>query len=205
MALATTAVTDTSTYIFDYLFKCRIPNLQTMSEEYIRFFGMPTTGDPSIDKAMADQWITTMIPISKMVEYSKQGITIKVVKYEDVKTIYSYISLHLQAWKNQIGNGINIGNAPIDDLIDLDAFANIVYDHAKFQFTRDIADSILERQMSTITRFNKSNFFKPDIKVKDSDGDGITRINSEPVDNFPKRESLSDIFKDRKIGYRKWS
>lgn len=205
MALATTPVIDTSNYIFDYLFKCRIPNLQTMSEEYIRFFGMPTTGDPSIDKAMADQWITTMIPISKMVEYSKQGITIKVVKYEDVKTIYNYISLHLQAWKNQIGNGINIGSAPIDDLIDLDAFANIVYDHAKFQFTRDIADSLLERQMSGITRFNKSNFFKPDIKINETGSDNITRINSEPVDNYPKRESLSDIFKDRKIGYRKWN
>ena len=204
MALAATPVIDTSTYIFDYLFKCRIPNLQTMSEEYIRFFGMPTTGDPSIDQAMADQWITTMLPISKMVEYSKQGITIKIVKYDDVKVMYNYISLHLQAWKNQIGNGINVGDAPIDDLIDLDAFANLVYDQAKYQFTRDIADSLLERQMSTITRFNKSNFFKPDIKINDS-GDNITRINSEPVDNYPKRESLSDIFKDRKIGYKKWN
>ena len=204
MALATTPVIDTSTYIFDYLFKCRIPNLQTMSEEYIRFFGMPTTGDPSIDQAMADQWITTMLPISKMVEYSKQGITIKIVKYDDVKVMYNYISLHLQAWKNQIGNGINVGDAPIDDLIDLDAFANLVYDQAKYQFTRDIADSLLERQMSTITRFNKSNFFKPDIKINDS-GDNITRINAEPIDNYPKRESLSDIFKDRKIGYKKWN
>lgn len=204
MALATTPVIDTSAYIFEYLFKCRIPNLQTMSEEYIRFFGMPTTGDPSIDQAMADQWITTMLPISKMVEYSKQGITIKIVKYDDVKVMYNYITLHLQAWKNQIGNGINVGDAPIEDLIDLDAFANLVYDQAKYQFTRDIADSLLERQMSTITRLNKSNFFKPDIKINDS-GDNITRINSEPIDNYPKRESLSDIFKDRKIGYKKWN
>jgi hypothetical protein len=204
MVLATTPVIDTSAYIFEYLFKCRIPNLQTMSEEYIRFFGMPTTGDASIDQAMADQWITTMLPISKMVEYSKQGITIKIVKYDDVKVMYNYITLHLQAWKNQIGNGINVGDAPIDDLIDLDAFANLVYDQAKFQFTRDIADSLLERQMSTITRFNKSNFFKPDIKINDT-GDNITRINSEPIDNYPKRESLSDIFKDRKIGYKKWN
>lgn len=195
---------DTASYLFDYLFKCRIPNLQTMSVEYIAFFGMPTTGDQGIDKELADQWITTMINISKMVEYHKQGISIKIAKYEDVKTIYNYISLHLQAWKRQIEDGINLGDAPIDDLIDLDAFANTVYDHAKYQFTRDIADSILARHMSSIVRFNKNNFFKTEAP-KETSEDGITRINAEEIDPHPKRESLADIFKDRKIGARRWS
>lgn len=205
MGLAHPPVIDTSSYLWDYLFKCRIPNLQTMSEEYIRFFGMPTTGDPGIDKALNDQWITTMIPISKMVEYSRQGISIKIVKYDDVKTIYNYISLHLQAWKNQIGNGLNIGDAPIDDLIALDEFANLVYDHAKYQFTRSMADSILARHLGTVNKLNKTNFFKPNININNPD-DKITKINSIEEDNkLPERESLADIFKDRKIGARKWT
>ena len=195
---------DTASYLFDYLFKCRIPNLQTMSVEYISFFGMPTTGDQGIDKELADQWITTMIPISKMVDFHNQGISIKVVRYEDVKVIYNYISLHLQAWRKQIEHGINLGDAPIDDLIALDAFANTVYDHAKHQFTRTMADSILARHMSSIVRFNKDNFFKTEAP-KENTSDGITRINSEEVDPHPKRESLADIFKDRKIGARKWN
>lgn len=203
MSLAHPPITDTTAYLWDYLFKCRIPNLQTMSEEYIRFFGMPTTGDPGIDQAMADQWITTMIPISKMVEYSKQGISIKIVKYDDVKTIYSYISLHLQAWKNQIGNGLNIGDAPIDDLIALDEFANLVYDHAKYQFTRSMADSILARHLNGVTKFNKTNFFKPDINI--TNPDNITKINDAEDVKLPERESMADIFKDRKIGARKWT
>lgn len=205
MPIPVPPVSDTTTLIWDRLFMCRIPNLQTMSEEYIRFFGMPTTGDPGIDKEMSNQLITTMISIAKMVEYSKDGISIRVVKTEDVKTIYEFISLHLQAWKHQISNGINIGNAPIDDLIAMDSFANIVYDKAKFQFTRTMADSIMTRYLSNSSKINKTNFFKEGTDPTEVSL-GITRINQDDaVDNFPKRESLTDIFKDRKIGGRKWN
>lgn len=204
MAIAVTPVSDTTVYIFDYKFKVKIPNLQTQSVEYIRFFGVPTTGDSQIDQALKEEWITTMLPISQMVTYSNEGIPIKVCSYEDIKTIYNYISLHLNAWKNQIGNGINIGDAPIDDLIALDAFANVVYDHAKFQFDRSIADSILARHIGAVTKFNKHNFFKPEINIAIQDGD-ITKINEIVEDIHPERESLADIFKDRKIGARKWS
>lgn len=201
--MAETVRIDTAEIIFTRLFKCRIPNLQTMSEDYIRIFGMPTTGDAGIDNELANEWITTMLTIEKMAEYHKQNVQLKIVRYEDVKEIYDHISNHLQAWRHQIENGINIGDAPIEDLILLDDFANTVYDHAKYQFTRTMADSLLQRHLSGILRVNKHNFFKDDPTVTTTEDKTV--INGEDEDKHPKRESLANIFKDRMIGNRRWN
>jgi hypothetical protein len=205
MTLATISTADTSRNLWELKFLCRFPELQTRSIEHIKFFGTPTTNDSAIDKELAQQWITSYITIDEMVEHFKKGVPIKVVSYEDVKKIYDYISQHLHAWKSQLSNGLNVGDAPISDLVDLDRFANVVYDHAKFQFTREMADSILAKSMAGIVKYNRTNFFKPEIKVKTDEN--ITRINAEeePEDLYPKRESLSDLFKDRQITTRKWS
>lgn len=185
---------DTTALIFDSLFLCRFPDMQTRSAEHIRMFGIVYTGDSAMDKDLSNQWITTYITIAKMVEFHKTSVPIKVVKYEDVKKIYDYISRHLHAWKSHIEDGLNIGNAPIDDLIAMDEFANTVYDQAKFQFTRSIADSILMRQLSTVGRFNKDNIFSTPVVSEN------TVIN--PIEDTFKRDSLADIFKDRKVGKR---
>lgn len=198
---------DTTVYIFDYLFKCRIPNLQSMSVNYIKHFGMPTTGNSSIDKNLNSQLITTMLPISKMVEYFKDDVPVYIVSSADIKLIYEYISNHLHLWKKQLEIGLNLGDVPIDDLIAMDKFANVVYDHAKFQFTQEIVDSLLIKHMSNTIRVNRNNFFK--TKPETSTGDGtdknsITKINSNNEEIYPTRESLTDLFKDRKIGFKSW-
>lgn len=203
MAVATIPTVDTVKNLWDYKFLCRFPELQTRSVEHIKFFGTPTTNDPGIDRELANQWITSFININDMVEFNKKGIPIKVVKYEDVKKIYEFISQHIHAWKIQLSNGLNIGDAPIDDLIDLDNFANVVYDHAKHQFTRETADSLFARGLANVVRYNKTNFFKPEVKI--TLDEGITKINAEEEDPHPKRESLSDLFKDVKLSTRKWS
>jgi hypothetical protein len=198
---------DTATLIWERLFRCRFPHLQTLTEADIRTFGMPVTGNSIVDKSMANQWITTSICIAKMVEYHKDGVPIRVVNISDTKIIYEHITKHLQAWRLRLERGINIGDAPIDDLVAMDAFANSVYAHAKYQFTRGIAGSILMRHMSGVMKLNKTNMIKIKPEVAPSaDEDGITRINSEKEeDNYPQRESLSDIFKNRAVGFRKWN
>lgn len=191
-------------FIFEYLYKVRIPNLQSMSPDYIKHFGMPTSGDAGIDAALANQLITTMLPISKMVDYHREGVAVYVVRQVDVKEIYDHISRHLHAWREQLEHGLNIGSAPIDDLIAMDEFANSVYDHAKYQFTRDTVDSLLLRQMSSTVRLNRDNFFKTKPPTETNvDGRGISRIHAAE-DDLPARESLTDIFRDRKIGRKLW-
>ena len=133
---------DTAAPLWDELFTVRIPQLQMTTTHDIEKFGTYTTGDRGIDKAMSNQWRTTMLPISKMVEFYQEGCQIKIVYEADVKKIYEFISDHLNAWKDMLTNGINVGNAPVEDLIAMDAFANAVYEHAKYQFTQEVKISL---------------------------------------------------------------
>lgn len=189
-----TDIKDTSYYIWEPLFRVRVPQLQTTSAEYIRHFGTPTTGDASIDRDLANQLIDTAIPIAKMVEYFKKGIPVYIAKTSDTKIIYEYIENHLLAWKRRLEVGVNIANAPIEDLILLDRFANSVYEHAKYHFTPDVVESTFLRSMPTM--ISKSNFLSAPAQPSTAE--------QTEEDNYPKRDSLTDHFKDRRIGVRKW-
>lgn len=194
---------DTTYYIWEILFRCRVPQLQTTSAEYIRHFGVPSTGIPEYDKSLANQLIDTAISIVKMVEYFKKGIPVYIVQQKDVKTIYEYIENHIHAWKNNIQKGVHIGNAPIDDLIAMDQFANKIYEHAKYNFTKEMADSLLLRQISGVMSVNKFNIIKP-VEEEELKTITVNAIEEDQDDGYAKRESFADLFKNRKVGDRKW-
>lgn len=199
---------DTTKLIWDYLYLARVPYLQSTSIEYLKRYGSYTTGDREIDRELSNQWITTMININQMVEYFREGVQIKIVNYNDTKEIYAHISEHLAAWNERLLKGINIGNAPIEDLILMDEFANAVYAHAKYQFTRETVNSIVARRLSEVGRFNGSNFFKTPLPTKKDnqqiDPDGTIRINADDPNAPPERESLSDFLKDRLVGFKRF-
>lgn len=194
---------DSRTYIFDYLFRCKVPYLESCSPDYIKHFGMHTTGNDAIDKTLANQLIDTYCTIAQMVEYFDKGVRIYIPVPDDLKFMYDCITHHLSLWKHQLQHGINIGDAPVEDLIKLDAFANSVYAHAKYQFTPEIAQSLLVRHMSSIS-LNKTSFFRnkpvePEEQKRDQSG----RVIAQPVDDrFPQRESMAEVFKGRKFGTR---
>ena len=198
---------DTTVKLWDYLYKVRLPYLQSRSINDLQKFGTTVTGVSALDDDIQNQWITTMLSVAQMVELFKEGIPIKVVSTKDVKEIYDSISHHIHAWTNMLTHGINIGNAPIDDLITLDEFANTIYEHAKYQFTAETVNSLMAQQMNTIQRVNAHNFFSSNIMRNLNNPDreeGITRINA-PIDKeqIPDRESMADFFKDRLITLRR--
>ena len=131
-----------------------------------------------------------------MVEYFTKGIPVYIVKQADVKTIYEYIENHLLAWKRQLEQGVNIGGAPVDDLIAMDAFANKIYEHAKYHFTREVADSIFLRQMGAI---NRNTFISPLSTPAPVNSD-----KTDENDGYHSRDSLAEHFKEKRVGIRKW-
>jgi len=197
---------DTTVNLWDYYFKIRVPYLQSRSMDYIKRYGVNITGIAEIDKDINNQLLTTMAPISTMLDYFKEGVTVRVVKASDTELIYKYISEHIHAWKMRLERGINIGDAPIDDLILMDKFANVVYEHAKYQLTPDILDSLMARQMNEVQRINAHNFFKGNIlsnlNSSSKANDGITMINSSE-EQLPDRDSLGEFFRNRLITLRR--
>ena len=199
----TRPVLDTTTYIWDYYFAARVPQLESASLDYMRMYGTYTTMDRDIDQALSTQWLTTMMNINQMVDYFKDGVQIRIVKEADVKTIYEYISAHLEAWRERLTRGINIGDAPIEDLIAMDEFANVVYIHAKHQFTRDMVDSLFANALGSTMGLNHTNFFRTGIKSPervDIGGMGRITVDQEPE---PQRDSsLADLLKNRLVRLR---
>ncbi len=80
-----------------------------------------------LDEDLAKQWVRTFRPIHILAELYDDGHRIKIIHYEDLKKIYEAITEHLEYWKYNINYGINVGNAPIDDLMKLDRLANDIY------------------------------------------------------------------------------
>lgn len=200
MSAQPVAPLDTTEAIWGKLYTVRVPSIETTNLEYIRIYGTPVTGDKGIDNTLAHQFITTMLPISKMVDYYRRGVPVKVVVRSDTKLIYEAISAHLQAWMNQLNNGVNIGNAPLEDLVAMDEFANAVFEHARFQFTQGMVDSVLVRNMAAITGLSRNNFFKKKDTGPMLNRNGTVMTDEERNDVvYPKRQSMADMFSDVRV------
>lgn len=121
-------------------YQCRVPYIQTLSVEELEEHGLPTAGDPHHDHAMQWEPILISIPIHRMAELWSSGANIALVNKSDAPKIYEAISAHLFAWKNHIENSYHPTQPPIEDLLVLDQFANIIYEHAKYAYDKTFID-----------------------------------------------------------------
>jgi hypothetical protein len=145
--------------IFEKLYRIRVPEFYSRTVDDIRRNGVMISGIKEYDNSYKEAWITKDQTINQMVELFRRNVSIRVVKYSDTKDIYDTIQTHLMQWYEVIRKDMNVGNAPIDDLMLLDKFAAKVYDKAKHFFTPEIQQSMFGSTMSTGMRVNMSNFF----------------------------------------------
>jgi len=188
---------DTTVKLWDILYKVRMPYLQSRSTEDMRKYGVRLSSNDMLNQSISDEWITTLISVSQMVDYFGEGVPIQVVNSSEIKTIYQDLTDHLLQWKSILEKGINIGDAPMDDLILMDEFASTLFSFARYEYTDSMSDSILIRQLGGQGQFTAASLFKP------IDDTNIARINADDPDEddsaLPKRDGLSSFFKDRLV------
>lgn len=184
---------DTSYYIFNSKFLCRVPYIATRSVDHIRHFGMPSTGYKELDKGTESELVTFYLSIAQMAEYFKKGTVVRILKNDDIVRIYEIISEHLNAWKLELSKRLNIGDAPVEDLIVLDQLANAVYVHARHQFTREIVDSLLLKEMDSKLPFTPesliSNMRRQDQKKLPVE----ERTEEKPPERMPMEKFFSSF------------
>lgn len=174
--------------IWERLFLISICYKDSLSSEHIKTFGMPTVGDKQIDNDIHNQMVDRYLTIDQMIEYFKQGINVYVKIHKETKDIYDIISAYLVCWKEYLDNGINIGGAPIDDLVTLDRFATSVYDHAVEHISDDYVNSNIFKHIGN-RKVGRAAFDKPPEEV----------IIPGQV---KQRESLATLFSDRVFSAR---
>lgn len=191
--------------LWEHLYRVSIPAGSMQPIEYHREVGMLSSGDPKIDLMQANAWTPTWITINTMIDLHTHGVPIRVTDYKDTKLIYDSISEHLERWLSQLRRAVNIGGAPIDELMAMDDFANTVYAHAKYVFTHDVVNSLLGQHMMGVSAIGPMNFFKTGAvltnhnQTSEERDASIHRYNPEKAE----RASLADFLKITSVNIRR--
>lgn len=188
--------------MWEEYFMVRILYLQSLSRKHIEAYGVRISGIEEIDRYQSQREIVTQMTIDQMFEKHREGATIRVLNYDDTARIYNIINQHLIAWAEYLSRGVNVGNAPLKDLIELDAFANIVYDKARCVFTEEMRKYAQE---DNFMKIQEINFFNILQNARDS---GVRRTrkgieihsvldtvdDEQPNREAPERNALKDLF-----------
>jgi len=182
---------DTRYYLWEPKFLCRMRYSDSMTIGQLRSRGIYTSGDPVEDKRMMNSQTNFYLSINDMVEYFRQGIVVSVLDRADTATIYEHISNHINAFREEINKAFTMDHIPLDDLVLLDQFASTVYEHAKHEFTKDAAHSLIARRMDALAGFTPSNILGEEKRAAVP---ATTPEGEEEDDGYQKRDSLADYF-----------
>lgn len=187
--------------IWERLFGIQIQFKDTIPLDQVSSRGIPTVGDSSIDKAVLNDWVYKYITINDMVEYHRNGISFMITNHKETGDIYKIIHEYLLAWKERVENGLNIGNAPLEDLIALDAFATSIYPHACEYLQVDLTESSLMNWLTGKSFMNRSFISNRIAALRDQEYNDSLPDDQREV---KKHQTLADVFSDAVITKRTW-
>jgi hypothetical protein len=191
---------DTQYYIFNEQFYCQMKFIETLSVEQIREYGMPYSGDAYYDRQTPNEVRSYVKTINEMVEFFKKGATIIIPRQADTAKIYQRVQDHLLAWRNYLDRTVNPNVAPLQDLIDLDNFAQAIHPYAKKFFTKEEHASVFKRHLGGLSRVDFANILgpSPDQETQDTAGAPVPEKSTD-------RESMADLFAShRQNGAYRW-
>ena len=120
--------------IWDWLYTVSIPDHVTQNPDYIKKFGIRSSGDKEFDQANRDAFITVKIPIAKILEYYTVGVEIRIPSREDLITIHKNIELYLNEWKEYIQSSVH-GQSDVQChkalILNLEKLSKYIFDRAK--------------------------------------------------------------------------
>jgi hypothetical protein len=189
---------DTRYYLFQQLWRCKVPLLAMKTSAELERFGMPTVGDREYDMSVANETQIRMLTVNQMMEAFNRGVRIQICDHTDVEKIYMHIQAHLTAWRDAIHFSYN-ARAPTQDLIDLDRFADVVFGKARHALVDKPIEFGVEHEISQVLRFNRENIMRAPTTVT-----RINEIKDEPnEDHLPVRDSLVEVFNANRSSSRR--
>ena len=118
--------------IWEDLYTVLIPEQVTMNRDFIKKFGVHTTGYKEVDKMMASNFTTVMIPIIKITEYFEDGVPIEIPSRDDMIVMHKKIELYLEEWREHIRKSFHSDPSEHKNLImNLERLSKHIYLKAK--------------------------------------------------------------------------
>jgi hypothetical protein len=139
--------------IWHYFVECMIPQMYLYSEEYVKKFGLYSSGDPDIDSQAYQSTVRAQLTVAQMATYFFAGAPISLVNPDESKQIYGWIVAHLGDWQEEVHKDPNLKDqVPVDDLRMLDDFAKEIYPMARQHMDHEISGSRLFRSLDRLSR-----------------------------------------------------
>ena len=138
--------------IWHYTFTCTIAQMHLVSAEFLEQGGSITSGNPAIDRQMANNIVTVQITPAAMAGFLAEGATLALVEMSDAAKIYQMIHDHLSDWQRALQNNPHVIKAPVDELRQLDALATAIYPQARVFFRSDPFHGKLVNVLMGMTR-----------------------------------------------------
>lgn len=127
--------------IWEDLYAVYAPDFVTMNRDYIRKFGVPSSGDKEVDKMMATNLSYVRIPIIRILEYFDNGVDVQIPSRKDLIAIHKHIENYLGEWRDHIKYDINLDRSKNKELLlGLERLSKLIFDKAH---PREVMDQIL--------------------------------------------------------------
>lgn len=117
---------DVAKRLFNDLWCVSIPELYFHSEEELRTFGVPWTGDTRMNRAMMNEPRSTYMSIAAMAIWHSEGAPITLKNFNDSLTIYELIDHHIRNWWWIMNEYPAIEAPPLEDFIKLQALIDAI-------------------------------------------------------------------------------
>lgn len=126
--------------IWDKLYTVLIPDNLTQQPEYIKRFGVRSTGNKKFDSILSNSFTTVMIPIIQILDYFEEGYEIQIPSREDMIQIHKDIEAYLLEWKEHLKYDINLSvNQNKQLILSLEKLSKNLYNKAK---PREVIDQL---------------------------------------------------------------
>ncbi len=130
--------------IFSSIYRADIPDQLSLDPEYVRIFGIHTTGCKESDNTLKTLFTTVMITPIQMIDYYEKGLEIRIHNREDMIKIHKDIELYLDEWREHIKYDINLNISEHKDLIvSLEKFSKNIYNKAR---NTEIIDNLFTKK-----------------------------------------------------------
>lgn len=175
--------------LFNYLYRVYIPQHHMYSNEYLKQFGIPTSGDSALDKAQANEMTLTQQTIAGMAELHADGAAIALEDPSKSVEIYEILRNHLNDWSRAVHEAFHDINPPIEDLRKLDDLATEVYKIAKGYMKTDELNSSLVSGISSLggLRRRRRRDIRQNVEVS---GEGQAKEHT-PISDTIAKESFA--------------
>ncbi len=150
--------------IWKDLYSVYVPDFVTMNRDYIRKFGVPSSGNKDIDKMMATNTTFVKIPIIKILEYFENGVEVQIPSRPDMINIHKHIEDYLSEWREHIKYDINLNRMEHKTLLlGLERLSKLIYDKA---YPKEVVTSPLSPQafglVNALHKHKPTELSKPD-------------------------------------------